>query len=72
MADWETKEYLELLEKYPPFDQCEDWYDFYDHVLAVCKDLKVCLDEDGEILEMDFEDIVKALLALPDGWEEKR
>lgn len=71
MADWQTQEYFDLIDKYPPFDECEDWYDFYDHVIAVCKDLRVCLDEDGEILEMDFDDIVKALIALPDKKEEK-
>lgn len=72
MNDWQTQEYFDLIDKYPPFDECDDWYDFYDHVIAVCKDLKVCLDEDGEILEMDFDDIVKALIALPDKKEDKQ
>lgn len=71
MSDWQTRENLDLLEKYPPFEECEDWYDFYDHVIALCKDHGICLDEDGELFDADIDVLVKALLALPDGWEER-
>ena len=65
-----NRKYLDLLEKYPPFEECEDYYDFYDHVMALCKDHGIRLDEDSELFDADIGVLVKVLLALPDGWEE--
>jgi hypothetical protein len=72
MNDWQTQEYFDLIDKYPPFDECEDYYDFCDHVLALCKDHRIRLDEDSELFDADIDVLVRVLLALPDGWEGKQ
>jgi hypothetical protein len=50
------------LTKFPPFDECEDYYDFYDHVTILCKEHGVCLDDEGYLLDVDLDTRVKALL----------
>lgn len=57
-----NRKYLELLTYFPPFEECEDYYDFYDHVTILCKEHKVCLDEEGYLLDVDLDTKVKALL----------
>ena len=57
-----NRKYIELLTKFPSFDECEDYYDFYDHVTILCKEHGVCLDEEGYLLDVDLDTKVKALL----------
>ena len=57
-----NRKYIELLTKFPPFEECEDYYDFYDHVSSLCKEHKVCVDEEGYLLDVDLDTKVKALL----------
>ena len=57
-----NKQYLALLIKFPPFEECEDYYDFYDHVTNLCKEYGVCLDDEGYLLDVDLDTKVKALL----------
>jgi hypothetical protein len=72
MNDWQTQEYFDLIDKYPPFSVCEDYYDFCDHVLALCEDHGIRTDEDSELFDADIDVLVRVLLALPDGWEGKQ
>lgn len=62
MHTWRTKRRTEVLKKYPPFAEIEDYYDFYDHVEYLCKEHKACLDEDGDLLDVDLDEMVEALL----------
>ena len=57
-----NRKYIELLNKFPPFEECEDYYDFYDHVSSLCKEHNVCVDKDGYLLDVDLDTRVKALL----------
>jgi hypothetical protein len=66
MSDWQTRENLDLLEKYPPFNMCEDYYDFCDHVLDLCEDHGIRTDEDSELFDADIDVLVKILLTLQD------
>ena len=59
-----NRKYLDLLDNFPPFEECEDYYDFYDHVVWLCKDHKVCLDDEGNLLDVDLDVMVKALLGV--------
>ena len=57
-----NRKYLELLTKFPPFEECEDYYDFCDHVNYLCKEHKVCVDKEGYLLDVDLAMKVNALL----------
>ncbi len=72
-----NRKYIELLTKFPPFEECEDYYDFYDHVTILCKEHGVCLDDEGYLLDVDLDTKVKALLEvactdLPIGGDDER
>ncbi|MDD3998055.1 MAG: hypothetical protein PHH86_10140 [Sphaerochaetaceae bacterium] len=62
MRTWRTKQRTEVLKRFPPFAEIEDYYDFYDHVEFLCKEHKVCLDEDGDLLDVDLDEMVETLL----------
>ena len=61
-----NRKYIELLTKFPPSEECEDYYDFYDHVTILCKEHGVCLDDEGYLLDVDLDTRVKALLEVKD------
>ena len=57
-----NRKYIELLTKFPPWEECEDYYDFCDHVASLCKEHHVCLDDKGSLLDISIDAKVSALL----------
>lgn len=66
MSWTKNKQYIALLIEFPPFEECEDYYDFCDHVASLCKVHGVCIDDEGYLLDVDLAIKVKALLEVKD------
>ena len=57
-----NRKYLDLLTEFPPFEECEDYYDFCDHVASLCREHHVCMDNDRFFLDVGLYTRVNALL----------
>ena len=57
-----NRKYIDLLTEFPPWEECEDYYDLCDHVASLCREHHVCMDNEGFLLDVDLDARVKELL----------